>query len=528
MLSHNYLLLSLLALHATASAWSSCPPSGPLFPRPTALSNSSGFSVENTSFSLGIVSHDSSKPLWEYYHRGAADNGTFTINGDTQYLIGTGIDLDTPITENLPRLADTSSAVEWENINLASLADHLSGITPSYGFSEFYYLQPLLEHLEFPAFDLEELAECGITGLNGPCSQDQLLEGMQTVQPITQSDTRPVYSQLSFPLLSYALSAIYNLTYPELIEEHIVKPFNVTNTGLSTGNCSLAAIPPVENSLGAEYSDNAPGGGLYSSLNDLAMISHAILNRTALTSAADIRRPWEIFRSQNLTPKYPHTIDIHGKNGGAYGYTAQLSLIDADGTGVVVLTAGPPQAWTKLYDAMLSALPTVEEEAQLQAQQCTGNFISSDGLVHMTLSIDDGPGLRLSTLSRNNSDLLTGILQIYTQALPQFGNLSTNFRIFPTDISEAANLTLQDNSTVQVSKEDWRNNLDFEPNTEENSGSGLPGQAAREEECTSWQTADWLYCGGQAVDRLVVQRDQDGVVRGWEVPFLRVLLKRDK
>ncbi|KAH7072552.1 beta-lactamase/transpeptidase-like protein [Paraphoma chrysanthemicola] len=573
------LFFSSLTLQVTASTWTGCPPAGPLLPRPTQLSESSilrksresfettlekalngsissGFSVENTSFSLGLVTPDTSKPIWQYHHRGSANvNGTSVVDGDTQYLIGsisklitdllvlrTGIDLDTPVTQYLPKLVNTSSIVKWEEVTLASLADHLSGIPPNYGFSEFYFLQPFLERLGFPLFDPAVLPKCGVTGLNRACSQDQLLAGMSSVRPITQSNTRPVYSQLSFTLLSYALSAKYNLTYPELIKKYITQPFNLTNTGVSPGNSSLAVIPPIESSWGAEYGDSAPGGGLYSSLNDLSIIARAILDRTALSSASEVRawlnprsetsspfylvgRPWEIFRSQNLTPAYPHTIDIYGKNGGAYGYTSQFSLIDSYGIGIVVLTAGPPQGWTRLYDAILSVfLPAVEEEARAQAKQFTSNFTSSDNLVEMTLAIDDGPGLKLSRLSRNDSDILTGISQVYAQALPQFGNLSTDFRIFPTDIVQESSLTLSDNTNIPVTKEDWRINFDFLPNTAENSGSELPGQGARQLECTAWQTVDWFYYGNEAVDRVVVIRNGEGVVIGWEIPFLRAVV----
>lgn len=193
-------------------AYSGCAPEGPLLPRPKNLEASAiiqtataelqatidraltgkiraGWSVENTSFSIGLVTVDeqSQRPTWEYHHRGSTNiNGTNDVNGDTQYLIGsisklissllvlhTGIELGAPITEYLPQLKDESSIIQWEDITLASLADHLSGIPPNYGFSEFYLLAPLLEQLGFPPLSPDDYAECGIIGLNGPCSEDR-------------------------------------------------------------------------------------------------------------------------------------------------------------------------------------------------------------------------------------------------------------------------------------------------------------------------------------------------------------------
>lgn len=200
---------SCLFASSVHASWSGCPPSGPFLPRPTNLHNSSiihnatsafdkslqsalngsispGFSVANTSFSLGLVSLDSPKPLWSYHYRGSANiNGTATIDNDTQYLIGsisklitdllvlrTGIDLDTPITNYLPSLANETSVIKWEEVTLAALADHLAGIPPNYGFSDFYILQPFLEELGFPAIEASEYASCGVTGLNKGCSQE--------------------------------------------------------------------------------------------------------------------------------------------------------------------------------------------------------------------------------------------------------------------------------------------------------------------------------------------------------------------
>lgn len=210
-LSSAFYFVSLLTSAVTAS-WSGCPPLGPLLPRPTNLTHSSilqhatssfeatlqralngsirsGFSVENTTFSLGLVSLDNAKPAWTYHHGGSANtNGSDTIDNDTQYLIGsisklitellvlrTGIDLDAPITQYLPTLANDTSLVKWKDITLAALANHLSGIPPNYGFSDFYFLQPILEGLGFPVVVTEDYAVCGVTGLNGACSQEGML-----------------------------------------------------------------------------------------------------------------------------------------------------------------------------------------------------------------------------------------------------------------------------------------------------------------------------------------------------------------
>jgi CubicO group peptidase (beta-lactamase class C family) len=217
----------------------------------------------------------------------------------------------------------------------------------------------------------------------------------------------------------------------------MIQPFNLTNTGVFPGTPTLAAIPPVPNSWGADYGDNAPGGGLYSSLTDLSRTLHSILTRKSLTSQSAGRawlqhtpqrppyslvgRPREMYHARNLTNS-SQSVLIHGKNGGAYGYIAQSSLIDSLGIGIVVLTAGPPDAWTKLYDAMLSVfVPAVHEASIKQARRngYTDHFASDDDLVHMSTSLDtDGVGIILDSLTRNGSDILAGIQTLFSATLP--------------------------------------------------------------------------------------------------------------
>ena len=231
-------------------------------------------------------------------------NGTERVDGDSQYLIGslskvvsdllylrTGIDFNTPVVKYLPELAE-NSIISWQDIDLASLADHLSGIPPNYGFSEFYYLKPFLEQLGFPPIGDDQFANCGIAGLNGDCSEEQILEGMLTQHPITSPNQRPVYSQLSFTLIYFALEAALNMTYPALLDEYINQPFGLNNTSVPPGNASRVAIPPVDNSWGSSYGEDgvyAPGGGLYSSLNDISALVHSILRKEALSTEAEVR-----------------------------------------------------------------------------------------------------------------------------------------------------------------------------------------------------------------------------------------------
>lgn len=145
----------------------SCRPDGPVVPRPTNLGQrlpvleatdkltsildqavageiKAGWAVENTSFSLALVSMDQvdpGVPIWEYHHLAEGNvNGTEKVDRNSQYLIGSvskafadlallksGLDLDDPITKFFPEITNSTN-IQWKDISLRSLGDHLAGI----------------------------------------------------------------------------------------------------------------------------------------------------------------------------------------------------------------------------------------------------------------------------------------------------------------------------------------------------------------------------------------------------------------
>ncbi|PGG95176.1 hypothetical protein GX51_08316 [Blastomyces parvus] len=586
-------------------SYSGCPVEGPLLPRPTNLSQSkhikaateklktaldsaiagdtkAGWDVKNVSFSLAFVSPNGhndgdgrSRPLWEYHHLAEGNvNGTKIVDGDSQYLIGSiskvfsnlilmksGINLEDPITKYLPELKSKTSPIRWENITLASLGEHLSGIPPNYNGFEFYFLAPLYEQLGFPHLDKDDYDICGVAGLNKACTKEQLLAGMLDIAPITVPFTRPVYSQLSYSLFILAVGEATGKTYDQLLDEMIIQPMGMNNTGASPGTDAKAVIPPGLHSWGADFGLNAPGGGLFSSTNDLAILANSILQKTILTNPDHVRRwlkpksmsssrfmlvgdPWEIQRTTTLIPDHPHTIDIYGKSGGSNGYTSQLSIVDQYGVGFVVLTAGPPGSVSILNEAMIGSLmPAIEQETRDQAQKYMGTFTStsdsssehakrqSDAPITLSLSMDDKPGLKLDALTRNGSSITDAIVGIFSQALPMIGILSTDFRLHPSEYEvpvPANNNDVYTNlpsqyrtSGKKLIREHWRINMDTVPQDNKRM-SDLPAQGVLVDTCASWQLADLLTYGGHGTDKVIfILEEASRDVVGVEIPFLR-------
>jgi CubicO group peptidase (beta-lactamase class C family) len=87
----------------------------------------------------------------------------------------------------------------------------------------------------------------------------ELLKNLKEVPPIAAPNLRPIYSSLSFTLLSYAMQNATGRNYSQLLDEEIIKPLGLENTGVSPGIDDRAVIPNVEmSSWGSDYGDNAP------------------------------------------------------------------------------------------------------------------------------------------------------------------------------------------------------------------------------------------------------------------------------
>lgn len=162
--------VSALSLPCICTAALNCRPDGPVFPKPplSGLSSSeilaeaaanlsstlddavagkleAGWETSNVSFSLALVSADQQDPgvpLWEYHHLAKANTrGTKKLDRDSQHLIGSiskaisdyvmlqsGVDIDVPVVDYLPRLKGPETMIQWGDVTLRMLASHLAGV----------------------------------------------------------------------------------------------------------------------------------------------------------------------------------------------------------------------------------------------------------------------------------------------------------------------------------------------------------------------------------------------------------------
>lgn len=289
-----------------------------------------------------------------------------------------------------------------------------------------------------------------------------------------------------------------------------------------------------------------------SSLSDLSVFLHGILDRSLFDSDTAIRQwlkptsstgsihslvgtPWEIFRVPDLTPDHPHVVDIYAKGGAAYGYQAQMAVIDEYGAGIVLLTAGSTLASPIIYDAILTTLvPALDEIAREQAVDSgyTGMFADSsicssysfsatvnDSVSFNVTIVQDEDSLVLQSIERNGKDIIASLKEIWSVTLGGFVAFKPSKpRIFPIDTLNEDSVSAPDGTEKRVIRQDWRVEWDFAQGDD----TDLPGAGLSAANCLTWTVTDWMYYGSEPIDRIVFVLDaESGHVIGLEIPYLR-------
>lgn len=100
-----------------------------------------------------------------------------------------------------------------------------------------------------------------VTALISVAHYVETIEMMESTLPVRPPYSQAGYSSLAFTLISLALSEKEGKTYDDLLDEMIITPLGLSNTGVSPGDSAKAVIPPLsdeEQGWGADYGLSAP------------------------------------------------------------------------------------------------------------------------------------------------------------------------------------------------------------------------------------------------------------------------------
>ncbi|KAI1747220.1 beta-lactamase/transpeptidase-like protein [Xylaria castorea] len=492
----------------TAQYSPNCPLQGAVFPAPRNPSNSSlaissglstlkdklqeiiaypsVFDNATTSFQLSLFSKD--ELLLSFSHAATSINKSSlpsgTLDENTIFRIGSVSKLLTvyallaeigmshmndPVTTWIPELAnrvnesarDAVRRVSWEDITIGALASHEAGLDRDYSLSDLANLinATEAEQSALPPLPSNEIPTCGTTDfLLPPCSRPEFLMGINGLHPVTSTFHTPIYSNLAFQVLAYALERITNKSFYTIFQSSIIERLRLSRTSLQSPNSTHEGIIPgdeVSSWWNVNFGDASPLGGMFSTGADMASLGQSILNSTIIqpsltrqwlrpvSHTADLHvavgMPWEIHRLlQVISPGSNHTrvVDLYTKNGILGGYSALFVLSPEHEFGFVLLLAGPATAaessarsvaMSVIGDVVTNTMVSAFEQAARAEAESNFAGVYASSNMNLTISVNDGhPGLKLSNWTAGDKD----VLALYT-GVP---NADADARLYPVGL----------------------------------------------------------------------------------------------
>ncbi|KAE9373918.1 putative penicillin-binding protein [Stipitochalara longipes BDJ] len=475
--------------------------------------------------------------------------------------IGEGVFLD-PVTDYVPELYEAAQTqpddpirfVNWNEVTVGSMASQLSGIGRDCNLPLFsqtceiatnsisaVYLgdfalggmgtpsTSLAVEDGFPPLPNGSLPTCSFYSYTLPsCTRAQFFQGLINHPPAFKSYTTPMYSNLNYALLGLVYENITGTTVEEGWNKLYHSKLNMLSSSYVYPGLDADAIIPHNDSWAVfSYSlgIQAPAGGEYTSLKDLNTWGQAILQSTQLSKLAtrrwlkptsftagwtsNVGIPFELYRlpitadfSNNIT----RIVDVYTKSGDIGQYSTFFGVVPDHDIAISVLAAGesPNNAISAIRDTLMEIyVNAIEAAAKDQASQSfTGTFSSSNINSSITLSVDTGPGVLITSWISNSSNFLS-------QSSPFFPG--SNLRLYPTNL---------------VSPPDANGTI-FRAYRAVLANSRVPGTTGLWPETNDW----WLEVDStdyddQPMDGFVIGFGEDGMVQTVSNDALRVVLEK--
>ena len=516
------LLATVLTTNAVAASPGTgpCPPPGPDYPAPkhpsdsaalqkavaafqqtveSSLKNNSSaipLDAEGTTFSFEAWSIHEETPIQTYHYDASGlshpAEGVKKVTSDTTYRIGSLSKLLTvytwlatagnehwnqPITKFIPELAaydakydaeaDDMNHFKWSSITVGAIASQLSGMQKDPPLPELLYTQstpipnlPASEDLPDNAKGLDCMTYSKLA-----CTRETYLNSMLNTHPVYAPYHQPVYSDMAYSLLAFALENITGDSFPTIFENALVKPLSLSSTSYNSPRDLSNSIIPVNDTFAVftpSLSYLQPGGGMYSSLNDLSAIGRSVLSSSLLTpetrnqwmkpaqfladGVSAVGAPWEIYQALGTNK----TTWMYTKAGDLGKYSGYLVLLPDYDAGFTILAAGQKASIVSRVLADVAAtvfVPALEVAARTEASQTLageymGSFMNETGsgndTFEVVLEVDDGPGLNMINYTVNGVDMRAAFAQ-----LSKVERADLQMRLYPSGLTSSGNNNTQ-------------------------------------------------------------------------------------
>ncbi|KAL2193853.1 beta-lactamase/transpeptidase-like protein [Corynascus similis CBS 632.67] len=595
----KFLLLSCVNHYALAALDGHCPPLGPVLPAPTQPSKHGAVSEAATTIkdiinkttsvynssavAIGVKSIHESGFVFSYTYTppDKDENGTQAVDLDTVFRIGSvsklfaplallklGVSLDEPITKYVPELRALKSqaredspvwTVEWDDVTLGSLASHMSGI-PSDLITDMAPLGNLSAY-GYPAANSSELLSCSGFFGTPSCNRTAFFANFGKRPPAqVPFSAQTVYSNVAFAILSFAVETIAKQPFADYVSKEIWKRTNMARTFATQPNASLAFIPVDDIWWPADLGFEGPGGGYFSTINDLHRLGDAILQHKLLspvrtrkwmkpvTSTSStgilIGQPWEILQAENVTSD-GRMIELYTKRGEIVSYYSTFALIPDYDLVITILVAGPGtpgEVTGASMDLMMSQvvktlLPAVEKAGKAEAKAAyAGTYVDERTNSTITLFLDDkddgdndGPGFSISRYVIRGVDvpITDPGSTILPASVPPVLDPPMRYRLYPASTTTMTRTSDRgmEQGLQQRQLASWR--------AVGTRSRGADEVAARDAQfawpmnsCVTWATMDRVTFGFGARDHFVFDLEDGGRAMAVEAVGYKVRMER--
>ncbi|KIX08625.1 uncharacterized protein Z518_03281 [Rhinocladiella mackenziei CBS 650.93] len=371
-----------------------------------------------------------------------------------------------------------------------------------------------------------------------PCDRESFFLNLLARHPVVAPFHTPVYTNLAYQLFAYALENMTSSRFPALVNATFRK-LDLNSTYYSLPSSSESAVIPI-NETASWYSVNIrsldPGGGYYSTVNDMRKFGLSILNSTILPVSMTRRwlkphsftpddsvivgAPWEII---SYPPMDRFPTRIYSKAGDLGLYSSMMGLIPDYDVGFTVLTAGGQHSIeTRLLSDLISSMfiPALKQAARIQTQRLyAGRYADESTNSSLQLSVQDqgseegGSYLKIDQWIFNGMNMIEFIAQDLL-LLPQ--TVAIDLSLFPTGLIDAA----QNGGDKLVS---WRGTFNIISTSSLSATSALqPFMGPFSNACGTWGSVDGFTYGARAFDEILFRVDpNNGTVLGIDTRVLQ-------
>ncbi|KEF51238.1 uncharacterized protein A1O9_12741 [Exophiala aquamarina CBS 119918] len=565
-----FFLPVVLLLTRTVNAFQPCSIFGPGFPAPHNLSVSpifksasdnftsliksvissrksryGQFDSNTTTFSLQVFSTSTDTPLYEFHHTAPgleySGTGVREVDSDSIYRIGSVTKLLTvysflnaagdanfhyPVTRWVPELRAAASSnnstkypveyVAWDDVTLGQLAAQMAGIGRD-GSLQGEITQETLNWTGygFPLLESSSIPTCAAVTL---CNRTEFFAIFTGRPPVYLPSTTPVYSNVAFQILAYALEEIVGQAFPEIIEQTMRKDLGLMRTALSIPtNDTFTANGVIP--LGLANSRWAFDGGDE---------NPAILRSTLLPPELTLRWMKPVgartadpnllagagFEILTFTdPSTKQITDLYTKSDNLGIYSSLLILSPDYDFGFTIMAAGLNNLDTAQAVGQLLVdqfVPAVVNAARAEADSnYAGTYISSNRALNSSIRLSTIPsqlGLSISSWISNGTDMLA----VSAELVLRSPGSPVNVTLYPSNLKSQA--------SDGGYKREFR--AIFEDPTVENPGGLFTNK------CQSWVFMEEIVYGRLALDEFVFTVEKGGSAKSLVSSALREVLSR--